>query len=64
MICSCWDTKKDIKVSENKKLIIDPPSGWRYGFPKEVSMENWLLECGYPEKDLELAMKYGRSWYE
>lgn len=60
-------------MSENKKLMTDPPSGWRYGFPKavpekvqsgEVSMQDWLLECGYPEKDLELAMKYGRSWYE
>jgi len=52
--------------------IIDPPSGWRYGFPKPMpekikgaeSLKEWLLEQGYPEKDLDLAVKYSRYWWE
>ena len=39
--------------------MIDPPSGWRYGFPKEIPqdqlgrVEAWLLEQGYPQWLLE-----------
>ena len=47
-------------------MVIDPPSGWKYGFPKEVpegvDLREWLLEEGYPEKDIELAMQYSRFW--
>jgi hypothetical protein len=38
-----------------KKLMIDPPSGWRYGFPKELPEDQrsrateWLIEQGYPK---------------
>ena len=54
-----------------KTLIIDPPSGWRYGFPKPVSQEVlddperlaiWLMLQGYPEKEIPLAVKYSRYW--
>jgi len=37
-------------------LMIDPPSGWRYGFPKIIPPEHqsrtleWLVEQGYPQK--------------
>ena len=54
-----------------RMMIIDPPSGWMYGFPKvydhdsEVeTFENWLIRNGYPEKDIELAQKYSRYWEE
>jgi hypothetical protein len=51
-----------------KRLIIDPPSGWKYGFPKELKpgkdYKELLIESGYPEKDIELALQYSRSWYE
>jgi len=52
-----------------KKLtIIDPPSGWKYGFPKPlpegVQLSEWLLEQGYPEADIELAINYSRYWEE
>lgn len=36
-------------------LMIDPPSGWRYGFPKMIPKEHqhrtleWLVEQGYPK---------------
>ncbi len=35
-------------------LIIDPPSGWRYGFPKPFTnpeglpVNEWLIKNGYP----------------
>ena len=36
---------------------VDPPSGWRYGFPKvwngEGRMDDWLIEEGYPRKEIE-----------
>lgn len=48
--------------------IIDPPSGWLYGFPKELpegkDYRELLLESGYPENDIEFAMTYSRSWTE
>jgi hypothetical protein len=54
------------------KFIVDPPSGWKYGFPKEVPKEvfesekfkEWLIEQGYPEKDVDFAVKYSRYWKE
>lgn len=44
-----------------KVLLIDPPEGWKYGFPKPVheefhtlgedfDLERWLLSEGYPEE--------------
>jgi len=46
--------------------MIDPPGGWKYGFPKPLtqwhgqSLRDWLLQEGYPEKDIELAVKRSR----
>jgi hypothetical protein len=54
-----------------KTIIIDPPSGWKYGFPKPVSQEvlgnqekltNWLIAQGYPKQDIPLAVRYSRYW--
>lgn len=51
--------------------IVDPPSGWLYGFPKEIpthiltnneAFTKWLLEQGYPEKDIKLALEHSRYW--
>jgi hypothetical protein len=40
--------------------MIDPPSGWRYGFPKEIpddvdvtDVNAWLIENGYPKKFID-----------
>ncbi len=55
----------------NKVLVIDPPSGWKYGFPRPVpadfgketfSLSRWLVECGYPVRDIPFASKYSRYW--
>jgi len=52
-------------------LIIDPPSGWKYGFPKPVPdgvmksdalLRIWLSGQGYPNEDIDLAMKHSRYW--
>ena len=40
----------------NTRLMIDPPEGWRYGFPKPIPREHqhrtleWLVEAGYPKE--------------
>lgn len=62
---------KETKSSEENQFI-DPPSGWKFGFPRilpkevktEAQLKKWLLEVGYPEKDIELALKYSRYWNE
>jgi hypothetical protein len=50
------------------KLYIDPPSGWKYGFPKpapdnltkmnQAQLNQWFIENGYPEIELN-SFKYG-----
>lgn len=53
--------------------MVDPPSGWKYGFPKALpnplpqpwSLTLWLISEGYPE--IELAkhgdfFQYVRMW--
>jgi hypothetical protein len=46
----------------NTQLIVDPPSGWKYGFPKpyfkneietETEVKNWLVENGYPQSEID-----------
>ena len=49
-----------------KKHMIDPPSGWKYGFPKEVpsptpsNMTEWLVENGYPRGEID---RMGEHFY-
>jgi hypothetical protein len=52
-------------------IVIDPPSGWMYGFPKLVNedilcdakqLRAWLIEQGYPEKDVDFGMRHYRCW--
>jgi hypothetical protein len=52
-------------------LMIDPPSGWRYGFPKvydnpnDLSVEEWLLENGYPSHEMRISVApYVRFIYD
>jgi hypothetical protein len=56
-----------------KKLMCDPPSGWRFGFPRAVPEEyrkerfyEWLDMVGYPTKVREsMGDKfYCRFWEE
>lgn len=46
--------------------MIDPPSGWKYGFPKRIPEDRrydsltWLVEQGYPQ---ELIDELGEHFY-
>lgn len=47
------------------KKMIDPPEGWRYGFPKEIPADvtdtlSWLVEQGYPRS---LIDRLGNSFF-
>lgn len=48
-----------------KMRWIDPPSGWKYGFPKPFdadpgqAVDDWLLENGYPQS--EIGQWHGRG---
>jgi len=48
------------------KMWVDPPSGWRYGFPKiwtrQAPIQQWLIDNGYPEQDVEWASQRMRWW--
>lgn len=54
----------------NMVTVVDPPSGWRYGFPKVVpedrknDLVEWLVEVGYPRAEIEAlgAHFYCRFW--
>lgn len=53
-----------------KRTMIDPPSGWRYGFPKPLPaahrerVKDWLLEQGYPRWLTENESFSCRIWEE
>lgn len=55
-----------------KLIIVDPPSGWKYGFPKPLvyntpdeTVEQFCLRNGYPQKLIDDGMlKYCRTWEE
>ena len=48
------------------KLLYDPPSGWRYGFPKVYaplpgeSLQDTLRRDGYPAKDCAFGARHCR----
>jgi len=50
--------------------MVDPPSGWRYGFPmryesdKDGDLEDFLVKNGYPAADAKFASQNSRFWYE
>lgn len=49
-------SRPDTAWMDADELMVDPPSGWRYGFPKvwnrktHPDMTAWLIENGYPPK--------------
>lgn len=51
-------------------MVVDPPSGWMYGFPKvvennETPNEEWFLKNGYPQELIDQGcLKHCRVWYE
>ena len=59
-------SKKKKELNKPKGILIDPPSGWQYGFPARYikeehgTMEDFLRLKKYPEKDIAFAMQYMR----
>lgn len=56
-----------------KYLIVDPPRGWMYGFPRAIldkerysaNPEQWFRDNNYPQKLIDEGMlKYVRFWEE
>ena len=51
-------------------FMVDPPSGWQYGFPRPYNKETdgpikeFLIKNGYPEKDATWASENTRSWIQ
>lgn len=54
--------------TETTRTMIDPPSGWRFGFPKEIPKEilqdnntilNWLVDNGYPQTEIDIFKEDG-----
>jgi len=46
-----------------KIKMIDPPSGWKYGFPKKLpegikDTKKWLVENGYPQHEIDSCGDY------
>lgn len=52
------------------KIWVDPPSGWKYGFPKVWDSEKdgdalqWMIANGYPQKEIDNCGEhfYTRQW--
>ena len=60
-----------VRRKMSKVLMCDPPSGWKYGFPKPVheeyyvlgddfNMKHWLVSEGYPQTEID---NYGEYFY-
>ena len=52
-------------------LMVDPPSGWKYGFPKAkpddvTNIIAWLLSEGYPQSEIDKMGNtlFIRTWEE
>jgi hypothetical protein len=51
-------------MTKKTVLMVDPPSGWKYGFPMPVPdprpevLTEWLLEQGYPQKEIDACGEY------
>ena len=48
-------------------IMVDPPSGWVFGFPKPLPPEvtdfrQWLIDEGYPESEVDTAINCCGCW--
>lgn len=56
------------KIMSSRELMVDPPSGWQYGFPALWSKDaypevaDFLKAKGYPEDQIDFACQYMRMW--
>lgn len=55
----------------DKPVMVDPPNGYIYGFPKLYSKEDhpnfytWIVQEGYPQEEIDKyeGQFYCRFWY-
>lgn len=51
-----------------EQIIVDPPQGWRYGFPKLYNplpgetFVDWMIREGYPSEEAQWASEHCRCW--
>lgn len=51
-----------VEAEQDKEVTYDPPSGWRYGFPRLYlpldgeTLEQTLLRDGYPQAEIDKGM--------
>ena len=48
-------------------MMVDPPGGWQYGYPKEypgneTRYRQQLRESKYPEDQIDFAAQHSRYW--
>lgn len=52
-----------------RETLIDPPSGWRFGFPKPLpknfkeenfDLRQWFIDNDYPEEEVDFAIHHYR----
>lgn len=48
---------------KKKVIMIDPPSGWKYGFPKPIpdnceDVLAWMVAEGYPQREIDRMGDY------
>jgi glucan biosynthesis protein len=66
---SLW-RKRNVHHNEQKHdnlpmIWVDPPEGWKYGFPAiydtdtDGQMSDWIVKKGYP---ISLIQEYGDAW--
>jgi len=64
---SLWRKRLSIQSEDlsNKSIWVDPPEGWKYGFPAiydpntDGQMSEWIISKGYP---IQIIKEYGESW--
>lgn len=55
-------------LKDSKRRWVDPPSGWKYGFPiiynpdTDGSLRDIFLNKGIPKEDIDFYLEYTRSW--
>lgn len=54
-------------ILTSRVTVIDPPSGWMYGFPKILpdsvgvtKIKEWLVANGYPQSEIDSYGKHFR----
>jgi hypothetical protein len=61
---------KTPKNGERVIIVVDPPGGWRYGFPRQYNPrpgeteEEWFKRVGYPQSEIDKGMlSHVRRWW-